>query len=276
MLEKKFMTKKLKMFFLKIIFYLIIIYISVTIIVFFLQRNLMYHPGENNYLNEGNLNHKIDKVIVNSEDDLVAWKFTKNNKFKTLLFFHGNAGKLDNRVYKLNELSKLDLNYLIVAYRGFSGNKGKPTEKGLYQDARAAKEWLNSKGIKDNEIILYGESLGTAIAIDLAKQFNFSGVILESPFTSMEILAQKYYPYLPAKYILKDKYKSIEKIQKINSPILVMHGKKDNIVPFYMGEEIYNKFNGLKYSYFNDYDDHMMDFNEELIDSIKNFISSIN
>ena len=145
----------------------------------------------------------------------------KNPKYKTLLFFHGNAGKIDNRIYKLNELSKLDLNYLIFAYRGFSGNDGKPSEKGLYKDARAVKYWLNLNNIKDSEIILYGESLGTAVAVDLAKEFNFSGIILESPFTSMVKLAKKYYPYLPVKLVLKDKYETIRKLDQINSPILI-------------------------------------------------------
>ena len=83
-------------------------------------------------------------------------------KFKTILFFHGNAGKLDNRVYKLNELSRLDVNYLILAYRGFSGNKGSPSEKGLYIDSSAAKNWLNNIGVEDESIILYGCLLYTS------------------------------------------------------------------------------------------------------------------
>ena len=163
-----------------------------------------------------------------------------------------------------------------MCIRDSSGNKGKPTEQGLYEDARAAKKWLNSNGVEDNSIILYGESLGTAIAVDLASSNSFSGLILESPFTSMEILAKKYYPYLPAKLILKDKYKSIEKISKINSPILIMHGREDKIVPFSMGEEMYKKFDGVKYNFFSDNDDHMMNFNENLINTIKKFISSLN
>ena len=267
---------KYKMLLGKILFYIFIIYVGVSTVVYFYQRKLLYHPGENNYLDEGPLNHKIEKVYIQSDNKLVAWRYLKDKSFKTILFFHGNAGKLDNRIYKLNEFSKLDVNYLIFAYRGFSGNEGKPTEKGLYSDAEAAKNWLNSKNIKDSSILLYGESLGTAVAVELASSNKFAGVILESPFTSMEILAQKYYPYLPAKYILKDKYKSINKISKIKSPLLVMHGKEDNIVPFSIGQEIYEKFDGTKYKYFNDYDDHMMDFNENLIKSLKEFISSLN
>ena len=123
--------------------------------------------------------------------------------------------------------------------------------------------------------MLYGESLGTAIAIDLASKNNFSGIILESPFTSMETLAKKYYPYLPVKILLKDEYDSINKLEKVNSPILIMHGKKDTIVPFDMGNEMFLKSKNPKYSYFND-DDHMMDYNSELIKNLKLFLKSLN
>ena len=123
------------------------IYLFILIFIFFSQRSLMYHPSENNYLDENKLDHKIEKIKIPSDDHLISWYFKKNASFKTLLFFHGNAGSLENRIYKLNELSKLNLNYLIVAYRGFSGNKGTPTEDGLYKDARSAKYWLNLNNI---------------------------------------------------------------------------------------------------------------------------------
>ena len=262
--------------FFNIFLVLLLVYFFIIIFLFFYQRKLLYHPGENNYLDDASLNHKIEKIYIPSDQKLVAWYFKKNPKYKTLLFFHGNAGKIDNRIYKLNELSKLDLNYLIFAYRGFSGNDGKPSEKGLYKDARAVKYWLNLNNIQDNEIILYGESLGTAIAVDLAKEFDFSGIILESPFTSMQKLAKIYYPYLPIKLLLKDKYKTDEKMQSISSSILVMHGKQDKIVPFFMGEKIFDLAKNPKYSFFVDYDDHMMDFSNNLIDSLDKFIKSLN
>ena len=255
---------------------LLLVYIFVVVFLFFYQRKLLYHPSENNYLDETQLNHKIEKTFIQSKDKLVSWYFKKNPKFKTILFFHGNAGKLDNRVYKLNELSKLELNYLIVAYRGFSGNAGKPTESGLYEDANFAKIWLNKNGVKDKDIIIYGESLGTAVAIDLASRYNFSGIILESPFTSMLDLAQKYYPIFPVKLILKDRYESRKKLNDIKSPVLVMHGKKDKIVPFYMGEQILETLSTLKFSYFNDKDDHMMEYNKDLLTSIKKFLDQVN
>ena len=250
------------------------IYLFILIFIFFSQRSLMYHPSENNYLDENKLDHKIEKIKIPSDDHLISWYFKKNESFKTLLFFHGNAGSLENRIYKLNDLSKLNLNYLIVAYRGFSGNKGTPTEDGLYKDARSAKYWLNLNNIGDQNIIVYGESLGTAVAIDLAKDHKFAGVILESPFTSMLELSRKYYPWLPTRLLLKDKYETNKKIKKVFSPILILHGRKDNIVPFNMGEELLDQANDPKYNYFVD-DDHMMDFNENLVKSIDQFVNSL-
>ena len=255
---------------------LLFLYIFVIIFLFFYQRKLLYHPSENNYLDETSLNHNIEKKFIQSENKLVSWYFEKNSDYKTILFFHGNAGKLDNRVYKLNELSKLDLNYLIIAYRGFSGNEGKPTEEGLYNDSMAAKRWLNSNNIDDSNIILYGESLGTAVAVDLGSKFPFAGIILESPFTSMVELSKIYYPYLPVNLLLKDRYDSINKISKITFPKLVMHGDKDNIVPFSMGKRIFESFSEPKFSYFKSGDDHMMDFDQELLGNIKNFINELN
>ena len=245
-------------------------------VIYFTQEKLLYHPGENNYLDQNLLNHKIEKIYISSDEKLVGWYYKKNEKFKTILFFHGNAGKIDNRIYKLNEFSKMNINYLIFAYRGFSGNNGKPSENGLYQDARAAKMWLNNNKIEDKQIILYGESLGTAVALDLAKDIDFAGLILESPFTSMTKLAKKYYPYLPVKILLRHKYNSISKLKSVKSPILVMHGKKDKIVPFNMGLNIYKNANSPKFNFFRDDDDHMMDFDQEMIDNLEKFIKYIN
>ena len=242
------------------------------------QRKLLYLPSENNYLDD-QIDFNFREVFIDVEKNLKLKAWLIENDFKnkkTLVFFHGNAGNLSNRTYKLNQLSKLDLNIIILAWRSFSGNEGEPSEQNLYNDAKKTIDWLNSRGVKNKNIILYGESLGTGIAVELGQTNQFGGIILESPFTSMEILAQKYYPYLPAKIILKDKYKSIEKINKIKFPMHVMHGKKDNIVPFYMGEEIFNKYVGVKSNYFNDNDDHMMEFNKGLIQSIDNFIKSLN
>ena len=195
---------------------------------------------------------------------------------KYIEFHSSQNNDFINRIYKLNEIAELELNYLIIAYRGFSGNEGKPTEEGLYIDSMAAKSWLNSINIDDSNIILYGESLGTAVAVNLGSKFSFAGIILESPFTSMVELSKIYYPYLPVNLLLKDRYDSINKIGKITFPKLVMHGDKDNIVPFSMGKRMFESFSEPKFSYFKSGDDHMMDFDKELLGNIINFINELN
>jgi len=253
---------------------IVIAYFVLLVFIYFYQRNLLYHPSENNYQND-KIQFSYDEIFIKVDDKikLKSWIINKNlKKFKTLLFFHGNAGELSNRIYKLNELNKLDINILLISWRGFSGNEGSPTEENLYKDAKAAIKWLNRKEVENNKIILYGESLGTGVAVEIGKKNNFNSIILESPFTSMENAAKIYYPYLPVKLLLKDKYNSISKIKKITTPILIMHGKKDDIVPFSMGKELFEKANNPKYSYFTSDDDHMMEFNDQILKSIKNFI----
>ena len=253
---------------------IIIAYLLLLIFIYFYQRNLLYHPSENNYQNDkAQFNYEEVFIKVDDKIKLKSWIIEKDlKKFKTLVFFHGNAGDLSNRIYKLNELNKLEINILIISWRGFSGNAGFPTEQNLYKDAEAAIKWLNSKEIPSNKIILYGESLGTGVAVEIGKKNIFNSIILESPFTSMENAAKIYYPYLPVKLILKDKYDSINKIKIIKTPILIMHGMKDDIVPFSMGKELFNKANNPKYSYFTSNDDHMMEFNDQIMKIIKNFI----
>ena len=253
---------------------IVLAYFVIVVFVYFYQRNLLYHPSENNYQND-EIKFKYEEVNIEVENEikLKSWLINKDfNKFKTLLIFHGNAGDLSNRIYKLNELNKLEINILLISWRGFSGNKGSPTEQNLYKDAEAAIKWLNKKNVNNNQIILYGESLGTGIAVEMAKKNDFNSIILESPFTSIENSAKIYYPYLPVKYLLKDRYDTISKIKMVESPIMIMHGEKDDVVPFSMGKELFEKANSPKQSYFTPDDDHMMEFNSSLLKNIKDFI----
>jgi len=253
---------------------LIIAYLVLIIFIYFYQRNLLYHPSENNYQGD-KIQFDYEEIFIKVDEEikLKSWIIEKDfKKYKTLVLFHGNAGHLSNRIYKLNELYKLNINILLISWRGFSGNKGSPTEQNLYKDAEAAIKWLNEKNISNNEIILYGESLGSGVAVELGKKNNFSSIILESPFTSIENSAKIYYPYLPIRLLLKDRYDSISKIKMINTPILILHGDKDDVVPISMGKELFEKANNPKHSYFTSEDDHMMEFNPSLLNEIKSFI----
>ena len=253
-------------------------YFALLISTYIFQRNLLYHPKINNYYGH-QLSVAVEKTIIKTQDnvEILSWYHNKNlNSDKTLLFLHGNAGSLENRIEKLNHFGNMKLNFLIVAWRGFNGNKGKPTEKGLYEDARSAIKWLNSKGITEKSIIIYGESLGTGVAIEISQNKNFAGVILEAPFTSMTDVGKDKYPFLPVSLLLKDKYESDKKIKNVKSPILVMHGKVDNIVPLYMGKKIYKLANEPKHFFVQEYGDHMMDYDERLLNELKKFIQSLN
>ena len=272
------MKLKRRNFFLEVVIGILAIYISVLILLFIFQRNLMYHPNENNYFGD-KLEVDVEKVNIKTSDNinLLGWFHKKDlKKFKTILYFHGNAGKLENRIHKLNHFKDMDVNFLIIAWRGFSGNDGKPSERGLYIDGSSAIAWLKNLGLIEKDIILYGESLGTGIATHVAQNNDYAGLILETPFTSMTEAAKNFYPYIPVGILLRDKYKNDKKIKSINIPVLVMHGEADQIVPFWMGQKIYEIANQPKYSYFTKYDDHMMEYDEKLVFELKTFIRSLN
>ena len=256
----------------------VIVYLLVTLGLFIYQRILLFHPVENNYYGD-KLTVEVKKIQIPTQDNikLLAWYHKKDiKKYKTILYLHGNAGSLENRIHKINHFNDMDINFLLLAWRGFSGNEGKPTEQGLYLDARSAVSWLINEGVKEENIIIYGESLGTGVAAEISQNKKFAGVILESPFTSMIAAAKSKYPIFPIKLLLKDKYESDKKIKNIKSPILIMHGEIDKIVPFWMGKKMFEIANEPKYSYFSKYDDHMLEFNKDLLNSIKSFVNSLN
>ena len=269
---------KLRQVFLYVFLSLTILYACVCTYMYIFQRNFLYLP-EQNYNSRGEkLNLEIKEISVPSTENITlkAWFYNNPKNKYTVLFFHGNAGGLEKRLYKLNEFKNLNLNYLIISWRGFSGNKGSPTEQGLYSDARSALEWLQKNNISKNKIILYGESLGTGVAVEVAQNQKFAGIILESPYTSIVDAAKIYYPYLPVDLILKDKYLSLKKIKNINSPILIMHGGADIIIPIAMGKKLFDEVQSKKYGYFPQFDRHMMTYNSELKLELQKFIKTLN
>ena len=269
-------NKKMYILFLVILVSLVYFFASLGLYIF--QRDLLYHPTENNYDGDKlTVNIQEVKIVTDDNIDLLAWYHNKDiNKFKTILFLHGNAGSLENRIHKINHFEDMKINFLLLSWRGFSGNKGKPTEQGLYQDARSAVKWLVKQGVIEENIIIYGESLGTGITTEIAQNKNFAGIILETPFTSMVAAGKSKYPIFPIKLLLKDKYESDKKIKNIKSPVLIMHGEEDQIVPFWMGEKMFQMANEPKYSYFTKFDDHMMEYDENLVLELKKFIKSLN
>ena len=263
---------------LKIIAIIFFIYFLIVFYVYSKQRSLLYVPNIDNYDDEPLTINADEVFILNSDGNKLRSLFYKNpsNTKNTLLMFHGNAGPIENRFYKINKLAKYKQNILLISWRSYSGNEGSPSEQGLYDDALSAINWLNNKGISIKDIIIYGESLGTAISLEVAQNKLFKGIILEAPFTSMIDAAKFHYPYLPVALMLKDKYLSSEKIINIKSPIFIMHAKGDDIVPFWMGEKMFDLANEPKQSYFIDENEHLVTYDDQLMKSMDNFYKQLN
>jgi len=269
---------KFKKFFLYLIIVLVFLYVSICSYMYVTQRDFLYQPHVIRPPLIDKLNAKVQEIEIASTDNinLKSW-FYKNNQNKfTILFLHGNNGNLKTRIYKLNEFKDLNLNYLIISWRGFNGNNGKPTEQGLYDDARSAIKWLEKNNISKNKIILYGESLGTGVAVELAQNEKFAAIILESPYTSIGDVATIRYPYLPVNILLKDKFLTLEKIKNISIPVFVIHGMLDGKIPTYMGKKIFDEVKSKKYGYFPENDRHMIRYDLQFISELKKFIKSLN
>ena len=261
----------------KILTIILTTYLIALIFLFIFQRNFLYFPKENNYLTSEKINDENLEVYItnNQGHKLKSWfYYNEKNKF-TILFFHGNAGQLENRIYKLNVFRELGLNYLIFSYRGFNSCDGSPSEKGIYNDAQSAYQWLLSKGISKNKIVFYGESLGTGVGVNMSINNTSAGLILESPFTSITDLGKKKFPIFPISLILKDRFDNESKFERLSVPLLVMHGNKDKIVPQNMSFILIN-LKEPTVTYFPENDNHMMNFDDNLKFKIIEFIEYLN
>jgi fermentation-respiration switch protein FrsA (DUF1100 family) len=169
----------------------------------------------------------------------------------TLLWFHGNAGNLTHRVDQLRDLHhELGVNVLMMDYREYGRSEGEVTEEGTYQDALAAYDYLvNRPGLDPLRIVVYGQSLGAAVAVDLAVNRRVHGLVLEAPFASIRAMAAFHYPWIPFGKFLSTRYDSLGKIGKVDIPLLILHGDQDEIVPYGQGKNLYEAANSPKQFY---------------------------
>ena len=172
------------------------LYFLVCILMYINQRNFIYFPGINNYIKYEKINKNNEVIYLkNKNKRLKSWFSNIRANKPIILFFHGNAGDLENRTYKANAFNDIGYNYLFISYRGFNGNDGSPTEENIYADAQFAYNWLLKNGFDENEIIIYGESLGTGVGVEISKNNNPKGLILESPFTSIVEMGKRKFPF---------------------------------------------------------------------------------
>lgn len=200
------------------------------------QRRLMYLPtGSVNSPESAGL-RATEPVTFRTEDRLTlgGWfvPAATGRARATVIVFNGNAGNRSYRAPLAAALSKAGLSVLLFDYRGFGGNAGSPSEEGLLQDARAARQYVAGRADVDStRIVYFGESLGTGVAIALALEHLPAAMVLRSPYTSMADLARFHYPFLPVEWILRDRYPSRERIGRVTAPTLFIAGDRDAIVP---------------------------------------------
>ncbi len=179
---------------------------------------------------------------------LHGWYLPQERPTAVILFSHGNAGNITNRLPVLRRLSEdVGASVLIFDYRGYGRSQGSPDEKGVLQDARAARAWLAERaGVEEREIVLLGRSLGGAVAVDLAAEDGARGLVLQSTFTSIPDMASYHYPWLPVRAVLRTRLDALSKIGSYHGPLLQSHGSGDTIVPYALGKQLFDAANEPK------------------------------
>lgn len=222
-------------------------YAAITVIMYGRQRALLYHGSP---VRPELLSHHLPRMREATATtcdglDLLAWYAPGAEPGgRVLVFFHGNAGTLNERAEKLRPFLDAGMAVLALSWRGFSGNPGKPSETGLYRDADACFSLLPEYDHRPEDVVLYGESLGTAVATRCAVEYPIAALVLEAPPLSIVKMGQYRYPWLPVGLLTKDRFETDRRIDKVRCPILIMHGRQDGVVPFEMGLALAELANG--------------------------------
>ena len=237
------------------IFFLVFLYIFFGFLLFMFQRKIIFNksgkPKDPEYYNLG----KTKEIFIKTSDkiSLLAWYHEGDKNMPILVYFHGNSFDIGERAYRIKRYNDAGFSTLLVSWRGFSGNDGNPTEENLYLDGNATIDWvLKNTKFKIEDIVNYGESLGSGVAVELNLKYEFLCTVLEAPFTSIADVANKRYKIYPTKYLVKDKFDNLSKIDQIKSPILIISGLRDEVVPHSHSKLLHNKANNTKKSLFID------------------------
>lgn len=219
-------------------------YLLLVVLVYIRQGSMVYYPTKEIEGTPADIGLKYEEIILRTKDsvNISAWYVPAENERGVLLFCHGNAGNISHRLDSIRIFHDLKLSVLIFDYRGYGKSEGSPMEKGTYLDAESAWEYLvNVKKVHPGKIILFGRSLGSAVAAELALRHKAAGVIIESGFESIPALGAKFYPYLPVRLISRFKYETINKIDKIDMPKLFIHSLQDEIIPYEHGIALFKR-----------------------------------
>jgi len=221
----------------------LITYAVIVLALYIVQRSMIYFPDTNLPSPDFFGLADMDVMDVTASDGVVLkgwYKAPVEAGKPVILLFHGNAGHIGIRNFKVRPFLDTGYGFLLAEYRGYGGNPGSPTEQGFYRDARAYIEWLRAEGIAPEDIILYGESLGTGVAVQMATEYpDMKALVLETPFTSFVDLGKRLYFFLPVSLMMRDRYDSLSKIGGVKMPLLVLHGTADMVVPYRYGKALF-------------------------------------
>jgi fermentation-respiration switch protein FrsA (DUF1100 family) len=215
-------------------------YLGLAALMFFAQRALMYFPETVCTAPAAAGFPQAEEVVLDTADGerVIVWHVPPRGEQPVVLYFHGNGGALQHRVPRFRKLVADGIGLVALSYRGYAGSTGRPSETGLIIDARAAYDFAASR-YPAARIALWGESLGTGVAVALAAEKPVARVMLDAPFTSTVDVASAVYWFLPVRVLMKDPFRSDERIGKVAAPVLIMHGERDTIVPIAFGERLY-------------------------------------
>jgi fermentation-respiration switch protein FrsA (DUF1100 family) len=219
------------------------IYLSIGVTMFLAQRSLMYAPDSvrTDPKAEGLSDVEERRLATGDGDEVIVWYGKAKPGQPTLLYFHGNAGALATRSERIRKYMTRGRGVYMMSYRGFSGSTGKPSEAANVADAKRAYDDLVSLGVATRDIFIYGESLGSGVAVQVAAEKPCAGLILDAPYTSIVDVAATQYPWLPVRPMLLDRYESDKYIANVRCPVLVVHGEQDEIIPVEMGRSLFAK-----------------------------------
>lgn len=187
----------------------------------------------------------IQDIAIPTPDGqtLQAWYEPPKPGKPVILYFHGQGATLALGKWRYIRMHKEGVGYLALAYRGFSGSTGHPTEQGVLVDGLAAYDWLKDHGFRDQDIVIHGHSLGTGVATYVATKRPARALILEAPFTAASDVASERYPFVPVSLLMHDKFESRARIKDVHMPLLIIHGTRDSVIPFADGKRLFDMAN---------------------------------
>jgi fermentation-respiration switch protein FrsA (DUF1100 family) len=226
----------------------LVLYVGLAAMIYLAQRSLMYFPDTVRTTPAAAGLPEAEEVPLTASDGVgsIAWHIPPRDYKPVILYFHGNGGALKYRVERFRRLIADGIGLVALEYRGYGGLPGSPSEQGLIADAEAAYAFAAAQ-YPVQQIVVWGESLGTGVAVALTSEKPVGRVILEAPFTSAVAVGAQHYWYLPVRLLMKDQFRSDERIGKVTAPLLILHGVHDRVVPYAMGERLFDLANKPKH-----------------------------